>query len=93
MMSALPQVVPISDMRVRQNELLAELKNGPIIFTQFGRSVAVLVGVDQWNELQNQLEYLEDSLDAIEIQDRIKAGEEPVRSWEEFEAELDAVPA
>ena len=44
-MDPLPEVVPISEMRLRQNELLERVSDKPILLTQHGRAVAVLLGV------------------------------------------------
>jgi PHD/YefM family antitoxin component YafN of YafNO toxin-antitoxin module len=92
-MDAIPEMAPISDLQVRQDEILAALDAGPVILTQGGRAAAVLVSPKQWNELFDRLEFLEDSLDAVEIKARIDAGEEPVKEWSGAEAERDALPA
>ncbi len=65
-MAAIPKMAPISEFRARQNELLQQLAEGPLVLTQHGRAAAVLVSLEQWNHLIEKLEYLEDSLIAIE---------------------------
>ena len=60
------EVLPISDLRPRQNEILASLKEGPVILTQRGRGAAVLLGLEEWKMLLARLEELEDIADAIE---------------------------
>ncbi len=43
---------------------VAELEQ--VIVTQRGEGKAVLLGLDRYNQLVDRLEYLEDSLDAVE---------------------------
>ena len=54
-MNAAIEVVPISDLRHRQNELLAQLVKGPVILTQHGRGAAVLLSMQQWQEISECL--------------------------------------
>ena len=89
----IPDLVPISELRLRQSEVLERLPEGPVLLTQHGRAAAVLVTPEQWNEIIEHLEFLEDSLDAIEMRERIDAGEEPVIDWSEVEADQDDLPA
>lgn len=46
---------------------------------------------EQWNQVVEYVEFLEDSLDALEVMERVRAGEETVRDWDEVEAELNAL--
>ena len=98
-MGAIPEIIPISDLRARQNEVLAELAKGPVILTQRGRVTAVLVSPRQWDrlfarlqELEAELEEAEDARDAAAIEARIASGEERLWDWSEVEAALDALP-
>jgi len=88
----IPELVPISELRLRQSGVLNRLSESPVILTQHGRATAVMVNPTQWNQIVERLEFLEDSLDAAEVRARIDAGEEPVSDWSEIEAELDALP-
>lgn len=63
-MNTIPTIFPISDLRVRQNEILASLHSEQIVLTQHGRPVAVLVSPETWNSLMAKLEDLQDALDA-----------------------------
>lgn len=65
-MGIVTEVLPISDLRHRQNEILASLQKGPVILTQRGRGAAVLLSLDEWNMLLERLEELEDAADAVE---------------------------
>lgn len=90
MVDTIPQIYPISAMRQRQNEILAAVSHGPVVLAQRSKGVAVLVSLDMWNRLIQELEDLQDALDAIMIRQRIAAGEEEVYDWETVKAELDA---
>jgi prevent-host-death family protein len=65
-MTALPELVPISDLRVKQAEILAGLVNGPVILTQYSRGAAVLLSLDHYNRLIQEIEDLQDALEAAE---------------------------
>jgi prevent-host-death family protein len=99
-MNAVPELVPISEVRKRQNEILVQLNAGPVILTQRGRVAAVMVSPEQWNQLIERLKDLEEALEETldlqavqEIEARIAAGEEPILDWADAEAELDATSA
>ena len=54
-MTVIPELLPISELRLHQNEVLGRLKDKPIILTQHSRAAAVLVSVEQWNEREQKL--------------------------------------
>lgn len=89
-MDPMPDVIPISELRTRQNELLEGISEEPILLTQHGRAVAVLVGPEPYNRLLEQLEDLQLALDAVEA----RAEEAPVIDFEEYlEERGEHVPA
>jgi prevent-host-death family protein len=99
-MNTVPELVPISEIRKRQNEILVQLNAGPVILTQRGRAAAVMISPKEWNRLIEKLKDLEEALEEVldvraaqEIEARIAAGEEPILDWADVEAELDATPA
>ena len=92
-MDVVPELVPISGLRTRQNEILDQLADRPVVLTQHGRAAAVLVSPEQWNLLVEMVEDLTDALDALEMRARIDSGEETVRDWADIEGELDALSA
>ncbi len=53
-------VAPISDLRHRQGEILAQLAKGPVILTQRGRGAAVLLSMQQWQALNERLRAMAD---------------------------------
>jgi len=58
--------LPISDLRERQNEILATLAREHVLLTQHGRPAAVMVSPEQWNRLMAMLEDLQDAADAAD---------------------------
>ena len=54
-----PQIVPISDLRIRHTEVLALLEQGPVFLAQRSKATAVLVSVGEWNAIDNQLKRLQ----------------------------------
>ena len=86
-MYTVPELIPISDLRQRQREILEHLSEGPVVLTQHGRAAAVLVHPGQWNRLLEEFEDLHDALDAVE------ARGEPTVDFDEYLAKRgDVVP-
>jgi len=48
--------LPVSELRTRQAEIVAQLKKGPVLLTQHGRGAGVLVDPSMWNELVERAE-------------------------------------
>lgn len=62
-MNALPEIAPISDMRVRQTEILQKAKRGPVVLVERGSKPALVVLAPAlWNALAERLEFLEDAV-------------------------------
>jgi prevent-host-death family protein len=81
-----PELIPISDIRQRQVEILGRLANGPVILTQHGRAAAVMLSPAEYNRLIDALEDLQDALDAAAA--RQESGE---RDFDDYVAERDRV--
>jgi prevent-host-death family protein len=99
-MSVLADVVPISDLRHKQNEVIGRLVHGPVILTQRGRGAAVLMSMERWKAFERQSAYLAEAMEdaedirvANEIEARIARGAERTYSHEEVWAEIDALEA
>jgi prevent-host-death family protein len=60
-MNGIVEVVPISDLRHRQNEIMDQLSKGPVILTQHGRGTAVLLSMQQWQEISECLRSMADA--------------------------------
>lgn len=71
----IPEIVPISDLRVRQSELLEQIGKAPIVLTQYGRPAAVLVDPEEWNQIQGQLEDLDDLVTVLRAELAVARGE------------------
>ena len=54
-MEVLPKIIPISQLRQRQSDVLKNLPDGPVVLTQHGRAMAVMVSPDQWNHIDESL--------------------------------------
>lgn len=52
-MDTVPQIVPVSELRNKHSEVFGMLLKGPVVLAQRSRPAAVLVSVEQWNELQH----------------------------------------
>lgn len=50
-----PQTAPISDMRRRQDEILAMVQNAPVILMTRSQPAGVLVSVEQWDAMAVEL--------------------------------------
>ncbi len=92
-MYPLPQISPITQMRNRQNEILVQLQQGPILLTQHGKPAAMMIDPGQWNQLMAELEDLSDSVAALEAKIELLTGQDDTISLAAFEAELSSVPA
>lgn len=63
MINQLPTIAPISDLRLRQAEIIEQAKEGPVILVERGSKPALIaISPEQWNLLAEQVEYLQDAL-------------------------------
>ncbi len=92
-MHPIPEIVPITQLRNRQNELLEQLQQGPILLTQHSRAAAMMVSPTQWNELMAEIENLHDTISALEAKIELLSGQDDLISLDELETELGSVPA
>jgi prevent-host-death family protein len=60
-MNTIAEVAPLSDLKNRQREILAQLAKGPVILTEHGRGAAVLLSMQEWQLISEQLRTLEDT--------------------------------
>ena len=92
-MHPIPEIVPITQLRNRQNDLLEQLQEGPILLTQHSRAAAMMVAPTQWNELMAEIENLYDTISALEAKIELLSGQDDLISVDELESELGSVPA
>ncbi len=70
------QFVTVARLRAKLAELLGRLdQDGPLYVTQRGQVRAVLVDVDRYRALEQQIEYLSDAVEALAARSRRSAGE------------------
>lgn len=63
-------IVPVKQLRAELADVLRELDAGKdVVITQRGQGRAVLMDLQRYNDLIERLEYLEDSIDALEVSD------------------------
>lgn len=55
-MQRMPPVVPASDLKQNQATVLSQIEDGPVIIAQRGHAVAVIVALDEWNQIAAELE-------------------------------------
>ena len=82
-------MLSVADLRAQLANVLEKLSTnaGPLYVTQRGQARAVLLSVDEYERLTDQLEYLEDSLTIAEGRVRDTSDARP-RSLEEVERDL-----
>ncbi|MEM7538083.1 MAG: type II toxin-antitoxin system prevent-host-death family antitoxin [Chloroflexota bacterium] len=57
-MQAIPQIMPISNLRTNYNDVLTKLDSGPVILSQRGTPAAVIVSAAEWNRTAQELQRL-----------------------------------
>lgn len=95
-MNRVQQIVPISEMKLNQAQVIAMLDNGPVIFAQRSKPAAVLVSVGEWDRISDTIEDLSDTVDALRMELAIAKGEAEMMSQAELSewlAEDERVPA
>lgn len=78
--------VPVSDLRNRQSEIIAELDNTPVMLTNRGEGTGVLVKPEIWNNLLDEIERLRHIVKLQQISKRMAEGDYLTK--EEVEAAL-----
>jgi PHD/YefM family antitoxin component YafN of YafNO toxin-antitoxin module len=53
-----PQIVAISDRKIRQAEVLAKLGKGPVFLAKHSKARAVLVSLEEWDRQVTELAHL-----------------------------------
>ena len=62
-MNPMPEIAPISDMRVRQMEIVQKAQHGPVLLVERGSKPALVVlSPTLWNALADRIELLEDAV-------------------------------
>jgi PHD/YefM family antitoxin component YafN of YafNO toxin-antitoxin module len=87
-MNPIPKTVPVSDLRFNQAELLNNLAAEPVLLTRQGKAAAVLVDPEQWNAVLARLEFLDDSITALQAKLDLLTGEDDSLSWHRVKADI-----
>lgn len=90
MVTLTKQIVPISDIHLRQGETLAKVKDGPVYLAQRSNPIAVLVSADYWDTTMKRLAELEWYERARQATQAARSGSAPDLTHDEFMAELKA---
>jgi PHD/YefM family antitoxin component YafN of YafNO toxin-antitoxin module len=62
-MNRLPEIAPMSDMRLRQAEIIEKAQQGPVVLVERGSKPALVVlSPELWNALADRIEFLEDAV-------------------------------
>lgn len=94
-MNAIPQIVPVSELRMKHIDVFGMLANGPVVLAQRSKPAAVLVSIEQWDTHAALLEELRDLVDVLEARLAFSQSGEKLEEFDadEFPALADAVPA
>ncbi len=82
-------VIPITDFRKQSKDVLAKVREGPVVLTQRSRPAAVLVEYETYRQREERLEELELMMDDIILSRAIESAEEFV-SLEELFADYES---
>lgn len=67
-MEKIPQIQPISTLKHQHKEVLQLLDNGPVVLTQYGQAIAVLVHPQEWDKAVDEREALEDIIASLQAE-------------------------
>ncbi|HRV94103.1 MAG TPA: type II toxin-antitoxin system Phd/YefM family antitoxin [Anaerolineae bacterium] len=85
------RIAPVVEVKAKFSAYLEESKSGPVIITKNGKAVAVLLGIEDEEELERLILAYSPKFQAIMRtgKDQIDAGESASHEefWEEVEAE------
>ena len=75
------EFVTVAKLRAEMADVLARLgkEGGPLYLTQRGEPRAVLMDIDEYRGVLQQLEHLDDSVEALLARERREAGQEGTR--------------
>jgi prevent-host-death family protein len=77
-------LLSVAELRAKLAEVIASLRRArrPIYITQRGQARAVLMDVDEYRSLIDQLEFFDDSLEALLAKERREGGKEKTEPLE-----------
>ena len=79
MISQLPQIASVSDMRLHQRDIVKRARSAPVILMERGSKPAlVCVSPEMWDEVASYIDNLECSVDALAVELEIARGQKQV---------------
>lgn len=69
-----PQIVPVTDLRMKHVQVFELLSKGPVILAQRSRPAAVLVSVELWDRLMERLDDQDDLIEVLQAELDIASG-------------------
>ena len=74
-MNPLPTIAPLSDLRIRQAEIIEQASHGPVVLVERGsRPALVAVTPELWNQIAERMEDLEDAVAVYRSRWELAAG-------------------
>lgn len=96
-MNPVPQMAPVSDMRLRQAEILQQAQQGPVVLIERGSKPALVVlSPAQWNDICERMEFLEDAVAVYKKRWELALGRDEMTELSSAEVKEwldDAIPA
>lgn len=92
-MHPIPQMESVTSLRNHYNSLIARLRDGPIVLSQHAKGAAVLVSIEEWNQIAKRLKILEGLLEAKHNAAAAEADPSTVVSLAEVKRRIEAKAA
>jgi prevent-host-death family protein len=74
-MNPVPEIAPLSDLRIRQAEIIEQARHGPVVLVERGsRPALVAVTPELWNAIAERMEDLEDAIAVYRAKLELAAG-------------------
>jgi prevent-host-death family protein len=86
----IPKTIGASELRDNQAEVLDHIAEGPVLVARHNRAAAVLVDVETWNRVLEELADLQDACVAMERLRAARQDPDRLRPLEDVEKDLDA---
>lgn len=87
-MTIASQIVPITDLRKHHNDILSKLSQGPVILAQRSRAAAVLVSVQEWDIIMDEVKRYRRLLLGDERSQELTDNPSMAIPWADAECEL-----
>lgn len=88
-MNRVQQIVPISEMKLNQAQVVGMLSAGPVVLANRSKPACVLVSIEAWDSIADELaerRFTQKQVEAIIAAYRQRDNDEPTISHEELKA-------